>query len=90
MAEGSSRTSEFEASLAELERIVERLDRDELSLDEALTLFEAGVGHLRAASRLLDEARGVVEELIEDAAGQLSTVEFDVPVGGAADEETGD
>ncbi len=69
----------FEEAVEELERIVRRLDRDEMALDEAMELFEAGVGRLRRASSLLDEARGRVEELIEDAAGELEVVEFDVP-----------
>lgn len=69
---------EFEAALSELEEIVRALDRDEMQLDEALELFREGVGHLRTANRLLDEAEGQVEELIEDAAGELDTVDFDV------------
>lgn len=73
------RPSEFETALEELEGIVKRLDREELELDEALELFEEGVGHLRTASRLLDEARGVVEELIEDASGELEAVDFELP-----------
>jgi exodeoxyribonuclease VII small subunit len=70
---------EFEASLQRLEEIVGRLDREELELDEALALFEEGVGHLRDASRLLDDAEGVVEELIQDASGELEAVDFDLP-----------
>ena len=90
MTEEPSRTSEFEAALAELERIVARLDREELSLDEALEMFETGVSHLRTAGRLLDDARGVVEELIEDASGELATVDFDLPAGEATDGDGGD
>lgn len=78
--------ADFEASLEELERIVERLDREELELDEALELFERGVSRLRTASRHLSEARGRVEELIEEASGELATVDFDLP----AVEEGGD
>lgn len=84
MAEEASRTSEFETAMAELERIVDRLDGEDLSLDESLALFEAGVGHLRTASQLLDEARGVVEELIEEASGDLAKVEFELPAGEGA------
>lgn len=76
------RPSEFESALEELEEIVRRLDREEMELDEALALFEEGVGHLRTASRLLDEARGVVEELIEDASGELEAVDFELPEDG--------
>jgi exodeoxyribonuclease VII small subunit len=74
----------FEAALERLEGIVRRLDREELELDEALELFEKGVGDLRTATRQLDAARGKVEELIEDAAGELETVDFDLPTDDAA------
>lgn len=69
----------FEVALEELESILEVLERDELRLDEAMALFEEGVAHLRAANRRLTEAGGRVEELIADAAGDLRTVELDVP-----------
>lgn len=68
----------FEAALSELEEIVRALDREEMQLDEALELFREGVGHLRTANRLLDDAEGQVEELIEEASGELETVDFDV------------
>ena len=68
----------FETALSELEEIVRALDRDEMQLDEALELFRQGVGHLRTANRLLNEAEGQVEELIEEASGELETVDFDV------------
>lgn len=76
--------SEFEASLAELERIIEALEGEELRLDEALALFEEGVAHLRTANRLLEQARGRVEEVIADASGELRTVGFE-PMGEGED-----
>ena len=76
-ADGSQ--PDFESALEELEEIVRRLDREELSLDEALELFEEGVARLRTASRLLDEARGRVDEVVEEAAGELETVDFELP-----------
>lgn len=76
----------FEAALERLEGIVRRLDREELELDEALELFEKGVADLRTATGQLDEARGKVEELIEEAAGELETVDFDLPT----DDDAGD
>ena len=81
--------ADFEEALEELERIVRRLDRDEMSLDEAMELFEAGVGHLRRASSMLDEARGRVEELVEDAAGEVDAVEFEVADGDEGNEDGG-
>lgn len=69
----------FEHVIDELEEIVQRLGRDDLELDEALGLFEQGVGCLRDAGRLLDAAGGRVEELIESAAGDFEAIGFEVP-----------
>lgn len=68
---------DFEEALTELEEIVRALDREEMRLDQALELFRDGVGHLQTANRLLDEAEGQVEELIENASGELEAVTFD-------------
>lgn len=85
----SDRGTEFERALEELERILEVLERGDPGLDEALELFERGVGHLRAANRLLEDARGRVEELVSDASGELRAVPFEVPGEGEA-EDAGD
>lgn len=69
----------FEHLIDDLEEIVQRLGRDDLELDEALGLFERGVGCLREAGRLLDAAEGRVEELIESAAGDFEAIGFEVP-----------
>ena len=70
-------TTDFEAALAELEQIVGALERDELELDDALRMFEKGVENLRTANRLLEKARGEIEELIEEASGELRTIGFE-------------
>lgn len=74
-----SETPTFEELIGELESIVERLGAGDLELDEALGLFERGVGCLRDAGGLLDAAEGRVEELIESAAGDFEAIGFDVP-----------
>lgn len=75
---------DFEATMAELERIVGALDGEELDLDEALRLFEDGVRHVRRANRLLEDVRGRIEELIEASSEEVRTVELAVDV---SDEE---
>ncbi len=70
---------DFEAALAELERIVAALDSDEIGLDEAMALFEEGILHVSAANRLLEETRGKVEELITESTGAPNEVAFDPP-----------
>jgi len=53
----------FEQAHAELEQIVERLERGQVPLDEAIALWERGE-HLHAFCRAkLDAAQGKVEEL---------------------------
>lgn len=74
----TTQTEDFEKAMTELEEIVRALDRPETDLDEALALFEQGVDRLRAATTLLDDAEARVEELIEDASGELSAVEFEI------------
>lgn len=76
VGEGEDCAVGFEEALGELESILRALDREELRLDEALSLFERGVARLRAANRLLDDAKGAVEELIAGATEELRTVEL--------------
>lgn len=59
----------FERSMARLEAIAERLEEEELELDEALALFEEGIAELRAASALLAHAETRLKQLNEAADG---------------------
>jgi exodeoxyribonuclease VII small subunit len=58
----------FEDALRELESIVERLERGQTSLDEALQLWERGEALHRVCLERLDAAQGRVEELARRAA----------------------
>lgn len=53
----------FEETLAELEDNVRRLDGGDLPLEEALRLFEKGVGLVRECQELLDDAERRITEL---------------------------
>ena len=53
----------FESAQAELERIVERLERGDAALDEAIRLWERGEELYRFCVGKLDAAQGKVEEL---------------------------
>lgn len=66
----------FEQSLARLEEIVRDLERSDLDLDQALTLFEEGIGHLRTANVALKAVDARVQQLVEAADGSFSVVEF--------------
>ena len=55
----------LEARLRRLETIIGQLESDEVPLERAMELFEEGVGHVRAAERILAEAELRVDELLE-------------------------
>lgn len=56
----------FEDKLAELETIVEKLEKGQVSLDESLQLFEHGIILSRECNSMLETARQKVEKLIEE------------------------
>jgi len=56
---------DFEKSLAELEKIVSRMEGGELSLDESLQQFERGVALARACQQALQTAEQKVEMLLK-------------------------
>lgn len=55
----------LENKLVELETIVEKLEKGQLSLDESLELFEHGINLSRECNAILKSARQKVEKLIE-------------------------
>ena len=62
-------TPDFEASLGELEALVERLERGDLPLEESLKDFERGVQLTRQCQGSLSEAQQKVEILLKDGGG---------------------
>jgi exodeoxyribonuclease VII small subunit len=66
----------FEHSLARLEEIVRDLERNDLTLDQALRLFEEGIAHLRTAGESLRTVDARVQQLVEAADGSFSVVEL--------------
>jgi exodeoxyribonuclease VII small subunit len=68
---------DFERSLARLEEVVRRLESPQLSLDEAMKLFEEGVNLSRECQKHLEEAEGRVEILLKKADGKLAAEVFE-------------
>ena len=66
----------FETSIERLEEIVDRLDGDDIALDDALRLFEQGLGELRSAAPELSRAEAQVRQLVEQADGTFRTDEL--------------
>jgi exodeoxyribonuclease VII small subunit len=53
----------FEQAQAELERIVERLERGDVGLEELTSLWERGEELYRRCAAQLEDAQGRIEEL---------------------------
>jgi exodeoxyribonuclease VII small subunit len=71
------RKGDFEKSLARLEEVVKHLESTDLSLDEAMKLFEEGVKLSRECQKQLEEAEGRVEVLLKKADGKIVAAPFD-------------
>lgn len=69
---------EFTTSMKSIESILDRFKSGTLTLEESLTLFESGVGHLKVCQQKLTTAKGKVEELVQtlQAGGEAVTRPF--------------
>ncbi|HEX7150094.1 MAG TPA: exodeoxyribonuclease VII small subunit [Thermoanaerobaculia bacterium] len=72
-----SRTNEFEKSFQQLEKIVQRLEGEELPLDESLQLFEEGIRLSRFCHQRLEEVEKKIELILADAKGEPRTEPFE-------------
>lgn len=81
--------AKFEDDLAELERVVEQLERGDLSLEESVDLFERGVLLSRACKAVIQRVEGRLEALVEPSEnGPVRTEEIAMAVAeGEEDEE---
>ena len=68
----------FEKALADLEQVVARLEKGDVSLNESLALFEKGVKLARFLRTELDKAEKKVEILLKDDDGEIRSEPFSV------------
>lgn len=68
---------DFEKALSELESQVHKLEGGELSLEEALAAFEAGIKLTRECQQALSEAEQKVKLLMEKSDGSTELTDFD-------------
>ena len=68
----------FEERLTQLEQVVEKLERGELSLEESVRLFEEGVKLSDTCKAELEKAEGRVQVLVEGRNGKMQAAEMDL------------
>lgn len=61
----------FEQAMEELETVVEKLEKGELTLDESIDFFQKGVSLSKYCSKKLDEAERRITILLEKENGEI-------------------
>jgi exodeoxyribonuclease VII small subunit len=65
----------FEKALAELETIVQRLEKGDVALEESIQIYERGEALKRRCETLLREAEARVDKITRDAGGKATGTE---------------
>lgn len=72
----SEKRKSFEDAMLELEGIVEKLEKGELTLDESLKYFKRGVELSRYCSNRLEEVEKEITVLIEGQDGEVTEEKY--------------
>jgi exodeoxyribonuclease VII small subunit len=65
----------FEKALAELEQIVQRLEKGDVALEESIKIYERGEALKKRCDALLAEAEARVEKITRDTKGKVTGTE---------------
>lgn len=71
------KTERFEDALEKLEKIVDKLEKGDLPLEDALTAFTEGVELVRFCHQKLEEADKKIEILMKEQGEGFSTAPFE-------------
>ncbi len=66
----------FENALAKLEKLVEELEGEEVSLEESLKKFEEGINLVRFCTKKLEEVEKKIEILVKEKEGKTKKKPF--------------
>ena len=66
-------TANFETSLKKLEKIIEKLEDGEISLEDSVKSFEEGIGLVKECQKQLSQAELKVKKLLDNG----DTVDLD-------------
>ena len=72
------KTPGFEESMLRLEQIVQKLERGDVPLEDAMKLFEEGTKLVKSCDGLLNKAEKKVVQLTKGADGAPVETEFDL------------
>ena len=69
----------IEEALGKLEAITQQLEGDDLGLEQAIALFDEGLGLAATVKRQLEEAKLKVEQVLEKTQDTFSLEPLDLP-----------
>lgn len=72
----SNNEKSFEEAISELEAIVAKLEKGELSLDESIDVFQKGMELSRYCNKRLDEIEKKITILVERDNGEIVEEQF--------------
>ena len=77
MGKKKQEEKKFQEGLVNLEKVVERLESGDLSLEDSLAAFEEGVGLVKFCNQKLSEVEKKIELLVKDKDGKLQLTSGD-------------
>ena len=87
MAKKDQEKKKFEDAVEDLEKVVERLESGELSLEESLAAFEDGVKLVKFCNEKLNEVEKKIELLVRDKEGKLQLKSLERTAGEDSEDE---
>ena len=69
----------FEKALNQLEQIIEKMENDELSLDQSIDHFEKGSKLIKQCNQKLNEAEKKIQILLKDEENKQILTNFEPP-----------
>ena len=67
---------DFEAAMSRLEKITEELAREGVKLEDALSLYEEGIGLVKECNKTLEETERKIKMLQLSVNGELEETDF--------------
>lgn len=83
----AKKDKKFEEALEALEKVVEKLESGDLSLEDSLQAFEEGVGLVKYCNEKLVEVEKKIELLVKDKEGKLQLRPLESLAGADAEDE---
>lgn len=75
MADKTAENFKFEQAMTDLETLVEKLEKGDMPLDDALDAFDKGVKLVKSCQDKLNQAELRVEKVLADASGKATGTE---------------